>query len=114
MLKSHPDDDDDDEDDDDHWMLDVGLDPSDFFAPSLEPCGGNVLNCQIPGHCQTVVGNIPYRISSALVSKLLRQEPPLKRIAASQNGTWAGGEALLQRFWTCQMVVSLKCPLHHP
>eukprot|EP00434_Breviolum_minutum_P043588 symbB.v1.2.038863.t1/scaffold6213.1/size20058/1 len=41
---------------------------------------GNVLNCQIPGHCQTVVGNIPYRISSALISKLLRQEPPLQRI----------------------------------
>ncbi|CAL1161785.1 unnamed protein product, partial [Cladocopium goreaui] len=41
---------------------------------------GNVLNFQIPGHCQTVVGNIPYRISSALISKLLRQEPPLERI----------------------------------
>ena len=55
---------------------------------------GNVLNCQIPGHCQTVVGNIPYRISSALISKLLRQEPPLQRIAA-RHGAWAAGARIV-------------------
>lgn len=60
----------------------------------FNPSAGNVLNCQIPGHCQTVVGNIPYRISSALISKLLRQEPPLQRIAA-RHGAWAAGARIV-------------------
>ena len=60
----------------------------------FNPSAGNVLNCQIPGHCQTVVGNIPYRISSALISKLLRQEPPLQRIAA-RHGAWAAGARIM-------------------
>ena len=68
------------------WM-DVGMDQQGVRQTWRDLCrAGNVLNFQIPGHCQTVVGNIPYRISSALISKLLRQEPPLERIAASQNG----------------------------
>ncbi|CAJ1367400.1 unnamed protein product [Effrenium voratum] len=42
---------------------------------------GNVLDAgSLPGQCQVVVGNLPYRISSALVRKLLLQDPPLERL----------------------------------
>ncbi|CAK9051996.1 Probable UDP-glucose:glycoprotein glucosyltransferase A (Developmental gene 1109 protein) [Durusdinium trenchii] len=41
---------------------------------------GNVLTCQIPLQCQTLVGNLPYGISSALLRHFLRQDPPLRRM----------------------------------
>ncbi|CAE8590492.1 unnamed protein product, partial [Polarella glacialis] len=34
----------------------------------------------VPGDCEVATGNVPYRISSALVTRLLCQQPPLKRI----------------------------------
>ncbi|CAK0892391.1 unnamed protein product, partial [Prorocentrum cordatum] len=42
---------------------------------------GDVLSCaSVPGECQVVAGNIPYRISTAIVCRLLLQVPPLRRI----------------------------------
>ena len=39
-----------------------------------------MLTCQIPLQCQTLVGNLPYGISSALLRHFLRQDPPLRRM----------------------------------
>ena len=42
---------------------------------------GDFLSCRaVPSRCQVAVGNIPYRISTAVVSKLLCQEPLMHRI----------------------------------
>lgn len=92
------------------WMLEWTS--RDLCVKPGVSCAGNVLNFQIPGHCQTVVGNIPYRISSALISKLLRQEPPLERIAASQNGMeldgvggWERAHGIIpQACWTAKLI----------
>ena len=98
------------------WM-DVGMDQQGVRQTWRDLCrAGNVLNFQIPGHCQTVVGNIPYRISSALISKLLRQEPPLERIAASQNGMELDGVGRWEQLCFDSHVKCLfsKCLWHHP
>lgn len=55
------------------------------FLESIDaPCTvlhGDFLTCaSVPGECSVAVGNIPYRISSALVLRLLAQSPPLERI----------------------------------
>ena len=96
------------------WMLEWTS--RDLSVKPGVSCAGNVLNFQIPGHCQTVVGNIPYRISSALISKLLRQEPPLERIAASQNGMELDGVGRWEQLCFDSHVKCLfpKCPWHHP
>ena len=48
-----------------------------------------MLKYQIPMQCQIAVGNLPYRISSAVVRHLLRQEPPLRRIVLMVQSEFA-------------------------
>ena len=51
---------------------------------------GDFLTCRaVPSRCRTVVGNIPYRISTAVVSKLLCQEPPIGRLVLTVQAEFA-------------------------
>eukprot|EP00931_Biecheleriopsis_adriatica_P006227 TRINITY_DN107665_c0_g1_i1.p1 TRINITY_DN107665_c0_g1~~TRINITY_DN107665_c0_g1_i1.p1 ORF type:complete len:448 (-),score=75.89 TRINITY_DN107665_c0_g1_i1:52-1395(-) len=51
---------------------------------------GDFLSCTaVPGDCQVAAGNVPYRISTALASRLLCQEPPLRRIVLTVQAEFA-------------------------
>ena len=51
---------------------------------------GDVLTCRaLPSRCSIAVGNIPYRISTAVVSKLLCQEVPMKRLVLMLQAEFA-------------------------
>lgn len=51
---------------------------------------GDFLRCRaVPGECGVVAGNLPYRISAALVGRLLLQWPPLRRIVVLVQAEFA-------------------------
>lgn len=62
---------------------------------------GDFLQCaSIPGQCHVVVGNLPYRVSSRIVTKLLSQRPALRRAVVMVQAEF--GRRLLARVATAK------------
>lgn len=48
------------------------------------------LTCRsLPGDCKVAVGNVPYRISASITTKLLLHDPPLQRIVLTVQAEFA-------------------------
>ncbi|CAE6970800.1 ggtA [Symbiodinium sp. CCMP2592] len=51
---------------------------------------GDFLTCRaVPSRCRIAVGNLPYKISTAVVTKLLCQEPPMQRVVLMLQAEFA-------------------------
>ena len=67
---------------------DAGL-PTDAEAPCLLLHGSFLASASVPAACDVAAGNVPYRISAAIVTRLLCQRPPLRRIVLMVQAEFA-------------------------